>query len=238
MLQIVRDLLVLQDRDQRIRTLDKDLKNIPNLQLHAKARLEGDTAALAKAQGKSRDTELKIKSLQLDAQTRRTTILRLKDQQFATRKNEEFRALAHEVERYEKDVSGIEDQELELMEVLESYKPEVMEAQKSLAATQKNVDEELLELDERSTALQTRLAELRKERIELIKPIDTTTLSLYDRMMKNKNGTAVVMVSGGICGGCHMRLVSGTVQQLRENKALTQCEQCGRILYQEGDLVD
>lgn len=238
MLQVVRDLLVLQDRDQRIRTLDKDLKNIPNHQLHAKARLEGDTAALTKAQGQSRETELKIKSLQLDAQTRRTTIQRLKDQQFATRKNEEFRALAHEVERYEKDVSSIEDQELELMEVLESQKPEVMEAQKSLAATQKNVDEELVELDERATALQVRLAELRQERTLLIKPIDPTTLGLYDRLMKNKNGTAVVMVSGGNCGGCHMRLISGTLQQLRENKLLTQCEQCGRILYQEGDLVD
>src|SRR5687768_8737937 len=118
MLPVVQQLLVLQDRDQRIISLSKDLKNIPVLQERAKGRLADDEAAVAAALARVREVEIKIKNLELDVQTRRTSITRLKEQQFATRKNEEFRAMNHEIERYEKDISGLEDQELELMEQL------------------------------------------------------------------------------------------------------------------------
>ncbi|TLD68586.1 hypothetical protein FEM03_21955 [Phragmitibacter flavus] len=233
MFPLVRDLLVLQDCDQRIRSLSKDLKDIPRLELYAKSRLENETAAVNAAHDRMRVVELKIKSVELDVQTRRTSITRIKDQQFATRKNEEFRALAHEVERYEKDVSNLEDQELELMEQLDTIKPDLHAAQAALAVTQKSIDEELTALHERAEAIKVRLTELNTQRLDLIKPVDPTTLSLYDRLIKSKGGDAVVPMSEGICGGCHVRVVSGTIQSLRANQCITHCEQCGRILYQQ-----
>lgn len=232
MFPIVRDLLVLQDCDQRIRSLSKDLKDIPRLELHAKSRLENETAAVNAAHERMRAVELKIKAVELDVQTRRTSITRIKDQQFATRKNEEFRALAHEAERYEKEVSALEDQELELMEQLDTIKPDLAAAQTELALTQKSIDEELAALHERAEAIKARLTELNTQRLDLIKPIDATTLSLYDRLIKSKGGNAVVPMSEGICGGCHVRVVSGTIQSLKANQSITHCEQCGRILYQ------
>lgn len=232
MFPIVRDLLVLQDCDQRIRSLSKDLKDIPRLELHAKSRLENETAAVNAAHERMRAVELKIKTVELDVQTRRTSITRIKDQQFATRKNEEFRALAHEAERYEKEVSALEDQELELMEQLDTIKPDLAAAQTELALTQKSIDEELAALHERAEAIKARLTELNTQRLDLIKPIDATTLSLYDRLIKSKGGNAVVPMSEGICGGCHVRVVSGTIQSLKANQSITHCEQCGRILYQ------
>lgn len=231
MLPLVRDLLVLQDRDQRIRSLSKDLKDIPRLELHARTRLEQDTANVAAAQHRIREVELKIKSVELDIQTRRTSSQRLKDQQFATRKNEEFRAIGHEIERYEKEVFGLEDTELDFMEQLESLRPALAEAQKALAATQKSVDEEITQLHERADAIKNRLAELAAERLQLIAPLPPATLSLYDRLMKSKGDAAVVPIEEGICGGCHVRVVSGTLQQLKANQQITHCEQCGRILY-------
>ena len=40
---------------------------------------------------------------------------RLKTQQYQTRKNDEFQAIGHEIERYENEIRKIEDEELELM---------------------------------------------------------------------------------------------------------------------------
>lgn len=233
MLPIVRDLLQLQDCDQRIRSLSKDLKDIPRLELIAQGRLEQDQQSVAAAHNAIREVELKIKSLELDIQTRRTTIQRLKDQQFATRKNEEFRALGHEVERYEAEVIQLEDQELELMESLDALKPNLTSAQQALAVTQKSVDEEISSLKERAEAIEKRLVELKSQREILIQPIDETTLSLYNRLMKSKGDVAVAPMSEGICGGCHVRVVSGTIQSIKANQSITQCEQCGRILFQE-----
>lgn len=234
MLPVVQQLLALQDRDQRIRNLSKDLKDIPNLQKRAQFRLADDEAAVAEALGKVREVELKIKNLELDIQTRKTTVLRLKDQQFATRKNEEFRTMGNEIERYEKEVYSLEDQELELMEQLEGVKPGLASAQQKLAATKKSVEEEIMELGERAKAIEARLHDLRGERLQLAEPIDPSALNSYDRLMKSKGDAAIVLVEAGACKGCHVKVISGTLHSLRADTEITHCEQCGRILYLEG----
>ena len=159
MLPVIQQLLVLQDRDQRIRALTKDLRDLPLLQQRAKSRLEDDEAAVASALAAMREVELKIKSLDLDAQTRRTSIARIKDQQFQTRKNEEFQALAHEVTRYENEVRTLEDSELEFMEQLEGRKPAHAQATAKLAETKKLVAEELAAITERGKNVEAQLAE-------------------------------------------------------------------------------
>jgi predicted nucleic acid-binding Zn-ribbon protein len=194
--------------------------------------LSDDEAGLAKAQGAVRDIEVKIKGIELDVGTRRNTIARLKDQQFATRKNEEFQALGHEVTRYENEVTKLEDSELDLMGQLEEARPPVAAAQAKLKETKKHVDEELAELADRSKAIEARVTELKAQRTQLASEVDATTMSLYDRLMKSKAGTAIAALIDGICQGCHVRVVIGTVQKLKANEAITQCEQCGRVLYE------
>lgn len=230
-LPVVRQLIALQECDQKIRAFEKDLKDLPRLQEHARSRLSDDEEAVAKARGAMQDIEVKIKGLQLDTGTRRTTIARLKDQQFNTRKNEEFQALSHEVIRYEAEVVKLEDQELELMEKLEGARPPVAAANAKLADTKKLVDEELKALEERRVILTDRLAELKAQRAQVASEIEPEALGLYDRLMRTKGGTAVAALEEGICQGCHVRVVTGTVQKLRLNEEITQCEQCGRVLH-------
>jgi predicted nucleic acid-binding Zn-ribbon protein len=232
MLPVIQQLLDLQDRDQRIISLSKDLKNIPLLQERAKGRLADDEASVAAALGRVREVELKIKNLELDANTRRNTIGRLKEQQFATRKNEEFRAMGHEIERYEKEISNLEDQELELMDKLEKVKPDLTAAQQALSATKKSVDSEIAELTDRAKAIQDRLAELTKERTDLSANVEPDALAMYNRLLKSKGNSVVVYLDKETCQGCHMKVVLATIQGVREQKEITNCEQCGRVLYQ------
>lgn len=231
MLPEITQLLKLQERDQRIRQLQKELKEIPKHEAQARTQLAGDQAAVANAHQKVQEIEVKIKGLQLDIQTRQNSIKRLHDQQFETRKNDEFRALGTEIERYQKDVSGIEDKELEQMEALESAKIEHKDAQAKLAVTQAHVNEELKVLAERAEGMKKRLTEVEAERRELVAPVETSILDVYTRLFSKKPDAAIVPLEHGICKGCHMKLVSATVQALRNGNGITQCENCGRILY-------
>jgi uncharacterized protein len=231
MLPAITQLLQLQDRDQRIRALQKDLKDVPKHQERAKAQLADDQGAVDAALQRSRETEVKIKSVELDIQTRQNTIKRLQDQQFETRKNEEFQALGHEVTRYQNEVRGLEDKELEHMEELDAAKKMLSAAQAKLGETQKVVNEELRQLDERAAGLKKRLDDLLAERATLAAPIEADALDLYDRLLKKKGDSAVAQLENGICGGCHMKLVQSTVQEARRAEKITQCESCGRILY-------
>jgi uncharacterized protein len=233
-LPAIEQLLHVQDRDQRIRALSKDLKDIPKLQLRAQERLADDEAAVASAKQRIVEVELKIKTVELDIGTRRTTVSRLKDQQFATRKNEEFAAIGSEVKRYEAEVSGLEDKQLEFMEVIEGIKPELAAAQAKLAETKGDVAKEVAELTERAKAIEARLTELKAERASLIAPIDPEPVVMYERLIKSKGDAAIVPLSGDVCGGCHMKVVLSTIQKVKANEEIPQCEQCGRILYREG----
>ncbi len=231
MLPVIAKLLQVQERDQRLRNLQRDLKDVPTLQTRAKGQLADDQAAVDAAQTSMREIEVKIKNLELDIQTRRNTIKRLQDQQFETRKNDEFQALGNEVKRYENEVNSLEDKEIEHMEALETAKLALKEVQAKLAITQSHVNDELKQLDERAVNLQQRITELKAERAGLVEPVDPDSLNLYDRLLKSKGNAAIVPAEAGVCGGCHMKLVTATLNALKADDAIVHCEQCGRILY-------
>ena len=102
----------------------REIKNLPLQRQNLDAQLAASAAALAALKHKAQHLEMDRKTLELDAGTRRESINRLKTQQYETRKNDEFRAMANEIERYEKEIQTIEDQELELMDQAEKLKVE------------------------------------------------------------------------------------------------------------------
>lgn len=224
-------LLQVQERDQLIRSFQKELKDIPKYEALAKAKLAGDTAAVESATLKGKEIEVKIKGVELDIQTRQNSIKRLHDQQFETRKNEEFQALGVEVKRYEEDISAHEDKQLDLMEELEKAKEVLKAAQARLAITQGHVNEDLKVLAERGENVKARLEATQAERAVFAEPIDPPTLQLYDRIFLKKGDSAVVPLNGGNCTGCHMKVINSTIQQAKASEVITQCESCGRIIY-------
>lgn len=231
MLDSIRDLLVLQDRDRRLLALAKDLERLPQEEARAKTKLAGDQAAVNKATDDLRANELAVKKVELDAGTRRNTIQRLKVQQFETRKNDEFAALGLEVKRYEAELDGLETRELELMEESDRLRTLLNDAEAALTKTQEIVNQDLASIAERKKNLLAQTAELRAEREKLAAAADSSVLPLYERLLKSKGGIAIAPLHEGRCGGCHMKLVASTVIKVQGGKEIAQCEDCGRILY-------
>jgi hypothetical protein len=230
MLDEIRALLVLQDRDRRLMALRKELAKLPQDEARAKAKLAGDTAAVKKAHDDLLSAELAVKKIEMDAETRRTTIKRLKNQQFETKKNEEYNALGHEVTRYEKDLDEFETRELEAMETVDSFRKAFKEAEALLAKTQKVVDDDLATIKQRQGNLEAQAAEVQAERDKLVKEVSEDHLPLYEKLMKSKDGMAIGSLRDGKCTGCHMKVIASTGIAVQQGKEVTQCENCGRIL--------
>lgn len=233
MLDQIRALLVLQDRDRRLMLLDQDLEKLPRDEARARSQLSGDEAALKQAHDALLAGELAVKKHEMDAQTRRTTITRLKQQQFETRKNEEFQAIAHEIKRYEKDLDVLETDELEAMERVDGLRQEQAKAEAALARSRKLVEEDLAQVAERGERIRKERAEVAAERDRVAAAAPEDLLPLYDRLMKSKNGMALAPLDEGKCQGCHMKLIPSTVVAVQGGKEITRCEDCGRILYLE-----
>ena len=229
----VRALLILQDRDRRLLALAKDLGKLPEDEAKARAKLAGDKAAVAKAHQALMDCELRVKKIELDAETRRTTIKRLKSQQFETRKNEEFVALGHEITRYEKDLDDFETKELEAMEEVDRFRSAHKNAETALTLTAKLVESDLETILQRHQRMEADRKEVLKEREALLAKAPQTMVPLYNRLMKTKDGLAIAPLRDGKCEGCHMKLIASTVIRVQSAREITQCEDCGRILYLE-----
>lgn len=231
MLPEIESLLIVQDRDQRVLKLEKDLKRIPVDKARAEERLSNDLAAVAQAKATIQENEITIKGIELDIGVRKDTLAKLKIQQYETKKNDEFTALGNEIVRYTEEVDQYETSELELMEKADTLRVEQDKVKAALALTQTMVDEELAQLNQRACECTKQREEVIAERKSLVDNFDEDLLSLYDRLMKSKGGNALVSAATGQCSGCHMKLVPATIISVQAGKEPTQCENCGRLLY-------
>lgn len=232
MLPSLTSLLVLQDRDHTLRGLKKDLERIPGEVARARTRMEGVTNSLEAARKALNENELAIRKIEMDVKTRRESIQRLHHQRFETRKNEEYTAIGHEIDNYEAQVSGLEDQELDLMEKAEQLKAAFAVATAEHARVKNEVEMEITAFGKRKEEEENRLREVEAERAATASAVtDKAALDLYERLAVRKFPPIVPLEAGDICGGCHMKLTGGTAGEVRLGKRLVSCDHCGRIVY-------
>jgi hypothetical protein len=226
-------LLVLQDRQQKIRQIQSEIKTLPLERSHLESQLVASAADVDALKQKARQLEVDRKKLELDVGVRTESIARLKTQQYQTRKNDEFQALGHEIERYENEIRKLEDQELELMIEADKLKAEVDAAEKSARTTKDTISRQLANLEAKSKALETQQSELTNEREALASKIDADLLDQFERLFNSKGDAAIVAVEHGVCTGCHMKVTTATASQVKAGKEIVSCENCGRILYDQ-----
>jgi hypothetical protein len=224
-------LLIIQDRQQKIRQIQTEIKTLPQQKSNLDAQLTASAASVEALKQKGRQVEVDRKNLELDVGTRSNSIAKLRTQQYETRKNDEFQAMGHEIERYENEIKKIEDQELELMMQADKVKAELVEEEKKAGATKESISRQLVDLDEKSKTLESRLQELTNERAELAAKIDEDLLDRFERLFESKGDAAIVALEHNVCTGCHMKVTTATIMHAKAGKEIVNCEQCGRILY-------
>ena len=230
MLPEIEQLLILQDKDQHLRRWRAEVKKMPADAEAAKARLTAATAALTAAKEIVKLNEVAIKNLEIQIQTRRDTIVKLKTQQFETRKNEEFTALAHETTRYEGDVAKLEDEELVLMEKGETLKAALKEAQDYHTLMEGLAKEDLGKIKDRYLNLQVQIKEFEGIRAGLAARVEPDLLDRYDRILAGK-GDVIAELNDHVCTGCHMKVTAATFNDARAEKVITTCPNCGRLVF-------
>src|SRR3954454_6140948 len=139
----IEKLLILQDRDRRIFGLKSELSRIEPERRMLQGRTSGTQAALDSAKLKVKQIESDRKKLELDVDAKKQQIEKYSLQQFQTKKNEEYRALSHEIEACKVVITQLEDQQLELMERGDGAQKQVASASQVAGEAKKNIDSRL-----------------------------------------------------------------------------------------------
>jgi hypothetical protein len=237
MQEIIEKLLILQDRDRRLLRVNQELAHIGPEREGLRTRAAATQHALeaAKLRGKQIESERKQRDLEIEA--KKSQIEKYLNQQLLTRKNEEYKALTHEIEMAKDVIFKIEDAQIVLMEQAEATQKEVARATTEAAAAKKLLDDQIGQLDQREANLQQEFSELQTGRAQLASAVDESTRNRYERIFKSKGENVVVGIEHSACGGCHMKLPAQVMTHCRAQQAeIVTCPSFGRILYFSRDM--
>lgn len=236
MLEAIEKLLILQDRDRKIRRIEAELAHIEPERQTLKVKSGVAQSQLEAAKQVVKQIESDRKRLELEVETKKTQIERYANQQLQTRKNEEYRALAHEIETCKAEITKIEDHEIVLMEKAEQMLKDVARLTREADATKNLSNEKVAALGSREENLKQELADLRSNREELAAAVDAGVRARYERLIKSKGENVLVGVNHGVCGGCHMKLPAQILVACQSDQEVVACTNCGRILYFTRDM--
>jgi len=237
MLDTIEKLLILQDRDRKIHRVQHELAHIGPERESLRAKATTTQAQLETAKTRAKQIESDRKRLEIDVEEKKSQIEKYANQQLLTRKNEEYRALTHEIDTCKADITKIEDQEIVLMEQAEVLQKEAGGLAREADEIKKLAEGQIAQLNQREENLKKELAELEQGRTELAAAVEPAALNRYERLYKSKGDNVVVGVHHGVCGGCHMKLPPQILVTCQGGKEIMTCPNCGRILYYTRDMA-
>lgn len=216
--------LEIRDKKQRLGEVLQTLKGPPWL-LKARADLDTAVTTLNTLQSQRNTLNLELQSLRSKAKSSETRLYSGK-----VVNTKEMTDLQHEIESLNQRATGVEDQILELMLLMEEAEAEKNEAATAAAAAETRWQKESVELEAEKTELAIRLNRLLQRRQEQASVVDTASLKEYEQLAKKKGGTAVTRLRVDMCLGCRMTVSANNIKEAREGKK-AYCGSCGRILY-------
>lgn len=232
----IEQLLILQDRDQKIMRMEEELSRVEPEKSALMAKSEEANQHLQETRKQAQQIESQRKDLELEVESKQSQIERYAAQQLETRKNEEYQALAKEIETCKSEIVSLEDRELELMEAADLKQGDIDAANTAAKEAKERTDELVAELEARAARHLSEMGGLREERSQLAEKVEGSLLDRYERLLKKKRCKVVVGVHRGVCGGCHMSLPTQSQVACKAQKEVVQCPNCGRILHYTRDM--
>ncbi len=229
----LQNLLDLQNVDIRLNDVRARLAKFPKKLAESDARIAAAKASVDASKASQLANVKDRKKYELDVESWKEKARKYRDQTSQIKTNEAYRALQHEVQMAEQEMSKAEDRLLEQMVASEEYDRRI----KSAEAVLKEVGQ--VERVQRSTAESERavaekeLADLNAERARAVAEIPENLLDHYDRIVKKHHGVALAEVRNEKCGACGMIVRPHVIQEMRraDSEQMFHCETCTRILY-------
>jgi len=237
---MLRTLLELQQLDMKIGTLKQREQEIPRQK-------ESFNIQRKRLEMELKDSEDRVKKLKLEQRDcegeidqKNAHIKKFEGQLLVVKKNEEYKALLHEIDLMKKQISLKEERVLAIMDDIDHAQMKLGEDKKRIADEIRKLDEECARIDaELGTAVKERKTQ-EGTRAPLAAQVDSALLSRYERVRKVRSPAVVPLVETNkqaeACGGCYMTVRPQIVNEIMAAKEYHSCGHCARILYYPGNI--
>jgi predicted nucleic acid-binding Zn-ribbon protein len=228
----IEKLLIVQDRDVALQKIEQELARIPQERSALEGHITAEEANIEAASHALKEKEVERSELDTEIKMKEAAIGRFRTQQLEVKKNDEYRALTHQIEKSEQEISDLEERVIEML-------LEIDETSAIFKAEKATIDARIVEekkqiglLGEREKNLKASIDEA-KAAVETARSLaDEHYVNHYDRVKKLcKRPPYIVRIEAHKCGGCHLRVSNEVNSNAPVWGEAHFCDQCARMVY-------
>ena len=224
-------LIDLQALDQEISEFEGGLAAIPNQIKAATAEMAAVTKEIEDAREVIASMQKSRKQLEADVQTENDHMAKTKTKLPLVKTNKEYTAILAEIESIKEKVSSLEDKELEIMESLEVKEAEIPAIEARFKEEEINFKEYKAKKEAEGERTKKELEDARAKRQGLIESVDPKLMHTYAKVLKHRDGVAVVRLQENVCQGCFQSILPQLVIDVKVGEEIVQCQHCACFLY-------
>ena len=225
------NLINLQRLDTEIRHLSALLNNIPTQIAEIDQKINDSAQIIEGAKENFVLNQKKRKSLEDEVNDIKEKISKYKVQLNEIKTNIEYTSLLKEIEEAQQKMDQLEEEIISLMLSSDDIEKEIKQATEKHCQEEAKLSKEKETINQKKQELEIQIKELTQEKEKLLNQIPLSQSKLYSELSEKKNGVALSPVKGEFCSMCHMRVRPQVLNELRVEKEIIFCENCGRILY-------
>ena len=193
---------------------------------------------VVRAETEVRDLQREVRRLEADVETVRSRAA--KDQKLLDSGSvsaKQMTDLQHELESLSRRQSDLEDQELELMERLETAEATLRAASEGREKAHADVERAEQLRDDALADIADGTQRHEAARAAVAGGISAPLLTLYDRVRTQNGATGAAMLRARQCQGCRIELNGRELAAVRnaDPHEVVRCENCGRILVRTAE---
>lgn len=226
-------LIELQVLDGEIYALNSEKAMIPSYLSDIEATLESKRTGIKNAEDNLKNLQLKVKEKEISLQQKEEQIKKLQGQLYQLKTNKDYSAMTAEIGGIKADNSLIEEELIKLIDEVDMAKKKIAEEKELFQQEDGKAKIEKDRVNARAKEMEDRLAKLDSERQKIVPKVERQLLAAYERVLKNRDGLAVVQVEGDSCGGCNMILPPQVINDVKLRIDVVVCGSCSRILYMD-----
>uniref|UniRef100_UPI004056ACF9 zinc ribbon domain-containing protein n=1 Tax=Candidatus Electrothrix sp. TaxID=2170559 RepID=UPI004056ACF9 len=224
-------LIALQELDTELSGFDRKIEE-KKQELTAREQAIAEKEVLA---GQCKEKAAELKQSQRDIKNgSEDAAERIKDRQskmMQVQTSREHQALLKEIEDAKKTIKDTEEELLQVMEQVEAEEAKAKELENLCTGERELLAEEAAKVEKAVDELNNKRLAVQEQRDKMARNVPSSLMKRYDKLLKKREGLAVVRVIDAVCQGCFMTIPPQKYNDIRLGEDIFSCPTCQRTLY-------
>ena len=232
--QTLEQLIKLQEIDQRLLEIKEHMGDLPITVKSQELEISSLKEDIQQKQKQLSEIEKNIRHHIVEIEDFSSKLKKYKEQLFLVKSNKEYDAISQEIDHMKLTISesetiqlNFEEQKVELEDHIKSNTGKIESISEKLSNNKSELDVAMAETTQEQK-------ELESNRNNLYKDIESKYFDTYETLRNARGGVGMVSIIDSACGGCYSQLPPQIVIEIKENKDIITCPNCGVLQFWDG----